>query len=135
MSGRSASANGAITTGLAGGDLSELPSIQQETDMGVELTVKITTPLDEDDHDLLSGVAVMVLAIANREMAKEAFPGAFPDDQEPGAEGASEDPRLCDSVDRDDPRRRCVGALVHRGRHRYRPAATADSGPAPKLRN
>ena len=35
--------------------------------MGIELDIKITTPLTADDKDLLSGVAVMVLAMADRE--------------------------------------------------------------------
>ena len=103
--------------------------------MGIELIVKITTPLDDDDHNLLSGVAVLVLAIANRELTKERFPETFPDDEEAGAGDAIEQPHPCGMLDRDDPRRTCVGAMLHRGRHRYRPTATADSGPAPKLRN
>ncbi len=103
--------------------------------MGIELTVKITSPLDGDDHNLLSGVAVLVLAIANPELAKERFPETFPDEEEPAEESASVAPRLCGSVDRDDPRRTCVGVMFHVGRHRYRLTATAVSGSPPKLRS
>ena len=48
--------------------------------MGVKLSIEITSPLDAEDRDLLSGVAVMTLAIANHEMAKNAFPETFGDD-------------------------------------------------------
>ena len=103
--------------------------------MGIELIVKITTPLDDDDHNLLSGVAVLVLAIANRELAKERFPETFPDDEEAGAGDANEQPHPCGMPDRDGPRRTCVGAVAHVGRHRFRPTATVDPGSAPKLPN
>ena len=50
--------------------------------MPVELTIKITSPLDARDHELLSGIAVMVLAIANHELAEQRFPEAFTDGEE-----------------------------------------------------
>jgi hypothetical protein len=60
--------------------------------MAVELIIKVTTPLDEDDQNLLSGTAVMLLAIANHELAKERFPETFPTDEEPAKEGAGPEP-------------------------------------------
>ena len=42
--------------------------------MGIELDIKITSPLSPDDRDLLAGISVMVLAVANRNLAQEAFP-------------------------------------------------------------
>ena len=50
--------------------------------MPIKLSIEIVSPLDPDDRDLLSGVAVMTLAIANRELAKQGFPDTFPDDEE-----------------------------------------------------
>ena len=50
--------------------------------MPIRLTIEIASPLDPDDRDLLSGVAVMTLAIANHEMAKTRFPETFTDDEE-----------------------------------------------------
>jgi hypothetical protein len=55
--------------------------------VGVRLSIEITSPLDAEDRDLLSGVAVMTLAIANHEMAKNAFPETFGDD-----DGLGDDP-------------------------------------------
>lgn len=45
--------------------------------MGVELAVKITSPLTPDDKDLVSGIGVMTVAIANRELAAQGFSEAF----------------------------------------------------------
>ena len=50
--------------------------------MPIKLNIEVTSPLTPDDNDLLSGVAVMTLAIANHEMAKAAFPGMFHEDEE-----------------------------------------------------
>ena len=50
--------------------------------MSIELDIKIISPLTPDDRDLLSGIAVMTLAIANRELAKQGFPDTFPDDED-----------------------------------------------------
>ena len=88
-----------------------------------ELTIRVISPLTPDDHELLSGVAVMTLAIANHEMAKERFPETFADDQE--AQEAA--PAPCGYVDPTNPILMCVGAVGHRGRHRFRPFP-ADAG-------
>ncbi len=55
--------------------------------MGVRLSIEISSPLEPDDRELLTGLSIMVMAIANHELAKEHFPGAFndPEDEpEPG---------------------------------------------------
>ena len=91
--------------------------------MPVELTIRVIGPLTPDDHELLSGVAVMTLAIANHEMAKERFPETFADDQE--AQEAA--PAPCGYVDPTNPILMCVGEVGHRGRHRFRPFP-ADAG-------
>lgn len=51
--------------------------------MPIKLTVEVDAPLSPDDRDLLAGIAVMVLAIANRELAQQGFPGVFPTEEEP----------------------------------------------------
>lgn len=89
--------------------------------MPVELTIKITSPMDARDHELLSGIAVMTLAIANHELAEARFPEAFRGDEpeEPVA------PTTCGMED--DTGGVCVGSVGHRGRHRFRPATTPEA--------
>ena len=60
--------------------------------MPIKLSIDITSPLTPEDHDMLTGVAIMTLAIANHEMAKQAFPGTFPDEE------ATEEPTLSDEL-------------------------------------
>jgi hypothetical protein len=91
--------------------------------MPIELTIRVTSPLTPDDHELLSGCAVMVLAIANHELAKAKFPEAFGDD----AETPEAAPAPCGYVDPTNPILMCVGEVGHRGRHRFRPFP-ADAG-------
>ncbi len=64
--------------------------------MTVTLSIEITSPLTPDDRDLLSGIAVMTLAIANRELAQQGFPETFPPD-EPTEQERGESP--CGAVD------------------------------------
>ncbi len=45
--------------------------------MGVKLSIEIVSPLEPDGRELLTGLSIMVMAIANHEMAKQHFPGAF----------------------------------------------------------
>ena len=82
--------------------------------MGVKLTFEITSPLDPEDRELLTGIAMMTLAIANHEMAKERFPETFP----PGEETL--EPQPCSIRDPDDPTRLCVSEVGHKGHHRFR---------------
>jgi len=35
--------------------------------MGIKLDIQVETPLSDDDRDILAGISVMVLAIANRQ--------------------------------------------------------------------
>ena len=92
--------------------------------MSIKLSIEITSPLGDDDRDLLSGIAVMNLAIANHEMAKNAFPKAFGDDDE--AEATQPTPVPCALLDARNPTRICIGDAGHRGRHRYRTIAAGD---------
>jgi hypothetical protein len=92
--------------------------------MSIRLSIEITSPLGDDDRDLLSGIAVMTLAIANHEMAKNAFPDAFGDDDE--AEATQPTPVPCALLDARNPTRICIGDAGHPGRHRFRTMAAGD---------
>jgi hypothetical protein len=92
--------------------------------MSIRLSIEITSPLGDDDRDLLSGIAVMTLAIANHEMAKNAFPETFGD--EPGAEATRPTPDPCAVLDARDATRICIAEAGHRGRHRFRTMAPGD---------
>ena len=92
--------------------------------MGIRLSIEITSPLTPDDRDLLSGIAVMTLAIANREMAENRFPDTFPPDEEVEP---VEEPQPCGSVEYitkpsgdHATGKYCVSPVGHRGRHRFR---------------
>ena len=77
--------------------------------MGIKLDISVETPLTDDDRDILAGISVMVLAIANRQNLAEQDIDLPRDDDEPRACGAaSEKGLVCDRED------------GHRGRHRYR---------------
>ena len=82
--------------------------------MGIRLSIEITSPLGPDDKDLLTGLSIMTLAIANHELAKEHFPDAFPETDEPT-------PRPCGAEDSGG--RICVNEVGHKGRHRFRKLA------------
>jgi hypothetical protein len=93
--------------------------------MSVRLSIEITSPLDADDRDLLSGVAIMTLAIANHEMAKNAFPEVFT--EEDVSPPATLSPAPCAFLDPDGGTRICIGDAGHRGRHRFRTIGTGDA--------
>ena len=105
--------------------------------MGLKLSIEITSPMDERDHELLSGIAVMTLAIANHELAEQRFPEAF---NEQAGENAVEElvkEGLLEEATPPEPVRFCgvladppngdmicvseVGLSgVHKGRHKFR---------------
>lgn len=96
--------------------------------MPIKLTIEITGPLDPDDKDLLSGVAVMTLAIANHEMAKEHFPETFTEPDEVAEEPVEKTPPApCAFVNPDDPDLICIGNVGHRGRHKFRRISSGDA--------
>jgi len=95
--------------------------------MPVQLNIEVTSPLEPEDKDLLTGVAIMTLAIANHEMAKERFPETFADDEEM-AEDAGQEPTPCALLDSLDPNRICIGDVDHRGPHRFRRFSTDVGG-------
>lgn len=115
--------------------------------MGIKLNIEITSPMDARDHELLSGIAVMTLAIANHELAEQRFPEAFtPDEGEEATEAAFDSlvkeglmeevpvapPQLCGVLD-EPPNGDmiCVSEVgptgLHRGRHKFRPIPGVES--------
>ena len=67
------------------------------------------SPLSDDDRDILAGISVMMLAIANRQnLADQAE--EMRDEDEPRACGALREDGQC-----------CVREEGHSGRHKYRP--------------
>ena len=82
--------------------------------MGIKLDISVETPLTDDDRDILAGISVMVLAIANRQNLLDQPPM-----QEEGELG---EPMPCGLQSKDDPTLHCVSEVGHLGRHKYRPA-------------
>jgi hypothetical protein len=66
----------------------------------IKLGIEILSPLTPDDHELLSGIAVMTLAIANHELAKARFPEAFGDEPD-AADDATPREEVDDASDGD----------------------------------
>ena len=72
--------------------------------MGIKLDISLETPLSDDDRDILAGISVMVLAIANRQNL---------------AEQEIDLPRTCRERHPDRPDVYCVAPAGHTGDHRY----------------
>jgi hypothetical protein len=89
--------------------------------MSIRLQIEVISPLTTEDHELLSGVSVLLLSVANHTLAAERFPEAFGEDEteKPVA------PVPCGM--KDHAGSICVNVAGHRGRHRFRPAVTPDS--------
>ena len=66
--------------------------------MGIKLNIEITSPMDARDHELLSGLAIMTLAIANHELAEQRFPEAFKDNDAPEMDQPEETPETSEEV-------------------------------------
>ena len=77
--------------------------------MGIKLDISVETPLSDDDRDILAGISVMVLAIANRQNLAEQAQQAL--DLEDATEGM--EPAPCGSHDPDDPDRYCISEVGH----------------------
>ena len=76
--------------------------------MGIKLDISVETPLTPDDRDILAGISVMVLAIANRQDLAD----------QPHMQGLEGEEEPCGSESGDG--RICVKAVGHLGRHKYR---------------
>lgn len=86
--------------------------------MPVLLSVSIQSPLEPEDRELLTGISIMTLAIANHELAKEHFPGIMPDPPEGTEEEEGDEPEAC--LAEADDGRVCISEKGHKGRHRFR---------------
>jgi hypothetical protein len=87
--------------------------------VGVKLSIDIVSPLEPDDRDMLTGLSIMVMAIANHELAKEHFPGTFPSPDEI-AEQQRQDAAEAMPCMVERQGRHCIGEVGHGGRHTYR---------------
>jgi len=77
--------------------------------MGIRLDISVETPLTPDDRDILAGISVMVLAIANRQDLAD----------QPHILGLVGEEVPCGSEHEDG--RICIKEVGHTGRHNYRP--------------
>ena len=80
--------------------------------MGIKLDISMETPLSDDDRDILAGISVMVLAIANRQNLVDQA-----QDLEDETEGM--EPLTCGSL-APDMSGSCVREPGHSGHHKYR---------------
>ena len=78
--------------------------------MGTKLGISAETPLSDDDRDILAGISVMVLAIANRQNLAD----------QPHMQEEEGEPLPCGAQNRDDPTLFCVNEVGHAARHEYR---------------
>ena len=78
--------------------------------MGIRLDISMETPLSEDDRDLLAGISVMVLAIANRQNLVDQ-----------AEQLAQEEEQLCCGSVAPDASGSCIKEVRHSGDHEYRP--------------
>jgi hypothetical protein len=93
--------------------------------MGVELDVRIRTPLTDEDNELLSGIAMMTMSVANGQAARFIIENLQEqaDEQEQLVRQKVAEEALCFA--RGEGRTVCVGTVGHGGRHRFRPFAEA----------
>ena len=87
--------------------------------MGIKLNIEVETPLSDDDRDILAGISVMVLAIANRQNLLDQ-----PHMQEQKEEDILEDavPPVCGHANStSEPTTYCHKEPDHSGRHKHRP--------------
>jgi hypothetical protein len=82
--------------------------------MGIRIDISAETPLSDDDRDILAGLSVMMLAIANRQNLMDQ-PQMREDDESEGME-----PAPCGFQNPDDLDRYCIREPGHSGRHKYR---------------
>jgi hypothetical protein len=84
--------------------------------MGIKLSLDVETPLTDDDRDILAGISVMMLAVANRQNLAEQQMEMEVEEEEEEDEG---EPMPCGTFNAK--REACGRELAHPGRHKYRP--------------
>ena len=81
--------------------------------MGIKLSLDVETPLTDDDRDILAGISVMMLAVANRQnLAQQQM------EMEVQQEGEDE-PQPCGALNAKG--EACAREAAHTGRHKHRP--------------
>jgi hypothetical protein len=88
----------------------------------------LTSPLEPDGRERLTGLSIMVMAIANHELAKEhprhlSEPEEIAEEQRREAARAAASKRPCPAWPQGvgtDAGKSCVSEVGHRGRHRFR---------------
>jgi hypothetical protein len=93
--------------------------------MGVELSVRISTPLSEEDNEFLSGIATMTMSVANQQAARFIIDNLQEkaDERERAIRVRIEEDDLCFAQGEEGTV--CVGKAGHGARHRFRPLAEA----------
>ena len=84
--------------------------------MGITLNITVSTPLSEEDDNILAGTAILLMATANRNGQQE---------QEQSEEELGE-PMPCGFQSRTDPALYCISEVGHPGRHKLRPLGFED---------
>ena len=79
--------------------------------MGIKLDISVETPLSDDDRDILAGLSVMVLAIANRQNLVDQAEQLAQEEEE----------QLCCGSVAPDASGSCIKEVRHSGDHEYRP--------------
>ena len=88
--------------------------------MGIKLDVSVETPLTDDDRDILAGISVMVLAIANRQNLVDQPHMQDDDDDVPVGGPLAPGEQPCGLEDGEG--RCCINPVGHPGRHKHRPS-------------
>jgi hypothetical protein len=79
----------------------------------IKLSLDVETPMTDDDRDILAGISVMMLAIANRQNLAEQM-------ERRNEEGTEEgEPMPCGALNAKG--EACVKEVAYSGRHKYRP--------------
>jgi hypothetical protein len=82
--------------------------------MGIKLSLDVETPLTDDDRDILAGISVMMLAVANRQnLAQQQM------EMEVEQEEGEDEPQPCGALNAKG--EACAREAAHAGRHKYRP--------------
>jgi hypothetical protein len=80
--------------------------------MGIKLSLDVETPLTDDDRDILAGISVMMLAVANRQNLAQ-------QQMEMEVEQEEDEPQPCGALNAKG--EACAREAAHPGRHEYRP--------------
>ena len=85
--------------------------------MGIKLNLDVETPLTDDDRDILAGISVMMLAVANRQNLAQQHLEQQDEEHEEDDEELGE-PMPCGSLNAKG--ESCVKEVGHVGRHKHR---------------